>query len=116
MKPRVLFVVTSDPRSSARPAEAVRIAAGIGPWQKLDLAVYLRGAAVLALGECVEELVDADHFGRYLPILGEMERPVYVERGTPWLAGLRETPVRFAEMDDVELARLAADSGCVLRF
>ena len=41
MKPKLLLLVTSDPRTSARPAEAVRIAAGIGAWKKADVTLYL---------------------------------------------------------------------------
>ena len=48
MKPRLLLIVTTDPRISPRPAEAVRIAAGVGAWQKIDVTLYLRDAAVLA--------------------------------------------------------------------
>ena len=40
MKPRVLFIVTGDPRTSPRPAEAVRIAAGVVAWKRADIAVY----------------------------------------------------------------------------
>ncbi|HTH50204.1 MAG TPA: hypothetical protein VMB21_22005 [Candidatus Limnocylindria bacterium] len=116
MNPRVLLLVTGDPRTSARPAEAIRIAAGVGTWKKADVTLYLRGPAVLALGEWVDDLVDEDNFTRYLPIVGEFGRPIYVQRGAPELADLGETTLKFEEMDDARLSELAAQSTYVLRF
>ena len=116
MKRRVLFIVTSDPRVSARPAEAVRIAAGVGAWETIEAVLYLRGAAVLALGEFAEVLVDGDNFVRYLPLAAEAGRRICVQRVSPLLLELGETRVSFDPVDDDELARLAADSECVVRF
>ena len=36
MKPFVLFVVTSDPRNTPRPVEALRIAVGTAAWRRVD--------------------------------------------------------------------------------
>ena len=116
MKRRLLFIVTSDPRLSARPAEAVRIAAGVGAWETLEAVLYLRDAAVLALGESAEELVDGDNFVHYLPLAAEAGRRICVQRGSPLLTELGETRISFEPVDDDELARLAADSECVVRF
>lgn len=116
MNPRVLLLVTGDPRISARPAEAIRIAAGVGTWKKADVTLYLRGPAVLALGEWVDDLVDEDNFTRYLPIVGEFGRPIYVQRGATDLSDLGETTLKFEEIDDARLAELAAQSSYVLRF
>src|SRR5438093_7329231 len=115
MKPRVLFTVTSDPRTSPRPAEAVRIAAGVGAWQKVEVTLYLRDPAVLALGESAEELVDGENFTRYLPLVTEGRRPVYVQRDAPSLAELGETAIRCERIGDAQLAQLAARSHYVLR-
>jgi hypothetical protein len=116
VKRRVLFIVTSDPRVSARPAEAVRIAAGVGAWKSLEAVLYLRGPAVLMLGESAEELMDGDNFVRYLPLAAEAGRRLCVQRGSPVLADAREAGVSFETLDDDELARLTADSQCVVRF
>jgi hypothetical protein len=116
VKRRVLFIVTSDPRVSARPAEAVRIAAGVGAWEMLEAVLYLRGPAVLALGESAEDLVDGDNFVRYVPLAAEAGRHICVQRNSPLLAKLGETQVSFHPVDDDELARLTADSDCVVRF
>lgn len=116
MKPHALFIVTGDPRSSAKPAEAIRIAAGVGTWKKADVTVYLRGPAVLALSEFVDEFIDEDNFSRYFPIVGEFGRPIYVQRGAAQLGEIGVAPLKFEEIDDAQLAQLAAQSAYVLRF
>jgi len=116
MKPSALFIITGDPRTSAKPAEAIRIAAGVGTWKKADIRVYLRGPAVLALSEYVDEFIDEDNYARYFPIVGEFGRPIYVQRGAEWLREIGEAPLDFEEIDDAQLAQLAADCHYVLRF
>ena len=116
MKPSALFIVTGDPRTSATPAEAIRIAAGVGTWKKADISVYLRGPAVLALSEYVDEFIDEDNFSRYFPIVGEFGRPIYVQRGAELLREIGDSPMKFEEIDDTRLAQLAAGSNYVLRF
>ncbi len=116
MNRKALVIVNSDPRTSPRTAEAIRIAAGVGTWKKVDVTLVLCEAAVLALSEFPDELIDDDNFTRYLPIVGEFGRPVYVETGAPLLEDLGETPVPYERITVAQLARLAADHDCVLRF
>lgn len=116
MNPSLLCIIASDPRSSARPAEAIRIAAGVGAWQKVDITVYLRDAAVLALSEFADEFVDEDNFTRYFPIVAESGRPIYAQRGAPLLNEIGESAMKFEEIDDDRLVALAAGSNYVLRF
>jgi hypothetical protein len=116
MKPSLLFLVTGDPRQSGRPAEAIRIAAGVGAWKKVDTILYFQGAAVLALSEFTDELCDEENFTRYLPIVREWGRPVYVQRDAPLLGELGEPTVPFEPIDEEQLARLAAGCSSVLRF
>jgi hypothetical protein len=66
---RALFVIASDPRTSHRPAEAVRIAAGVAAWKKVDVSLYLHGEAALILDETAGSFVDEEHIERYLPML-----------------------------------------------
>lgn len=116
MNPRVLFMVTTDPRRSGRPAEAVRIAAGVGVWQKVEIAIYLRDDAVRALGESSERLIDEDYYTRYWPILAAAGPPVYVQQNAPALRHLGPAAPPFAEISDAQLAELAARQDYVLRF
>lgn len=112
----VLFVVTADPRTSPRPAEAVRIAAGVGAWKKVAVTVYLWGAAVLALSEYPDELTDGDHFRRYLPLVTESGGLICAQRGAPLLGQIGQAPVAFREIDPGELASLAAQNDYLLRI
>jgi hypothetical protein len=116
MKTSALFVIDSDPRTSGRPAEAVRIAAGVAVWKSIDVAVYLRDAAVLILGENTDEFPDQDSYARYLPILGELGRPIYVAQGAAGLTRLGHSALPFQEISDTALAQLAAGCSQVLRF
>jgi len=70
-RPSVLFVVDSDPKSSHRPAEATRIAAGIAAWGRADVSVCFCGPAVAALTEWPEDLIDGDNFERFLPAIAK---------------------------------------------
>lgn len=116
MPQTALVIVNSDPRTSPRPAEAIRIAAGVGTWKRVQVTLVLCEAAVLALSEFPDELLDEDHFVRYLPILKEWGRPVYVETGAPFLEDLGETPVPYERITVSQLATMAAASDLVLRF
>ena len=116
MNPKVLFIVTGDPRTSHRPAEAIRVAAGVGTWKKADITVYLRGPAVLALSEWVDEFVDEDNYTRYFPIVAEWPRPIYVQKDAAELGDLGEPSLKFQEIDDARLAALAAESIYVVRL
>ena len=116
MKRQALFIIGSDPRLSARPAEAIRIAAGIGTWKKVAVRIYLEGAAVLALSEFPDDLVDDDNYTRYFPIVGEWGHAVLVQQGAPLLGEIGESALRHEEVSPETLARLAAESDFVLRF
>jgi hypothetical protein len=116
MKPNLLFVLTGDPRQSARPAEAIRIAAGVGAWKRAEITLYLRDTAVLVLSEFADDLVDEDNYTRYRPLLREWGRPVLVQRGAPLLADIGEAALPFEEIDDTALAALVARNNCVLHF
>ncbi len=116
MTPRVLFIISSDPRTSGKPAEAIRIAAGVCAWKKTEVSVYLRGPAVLALAEDTADLVNEDNYTRYLPMLIENKRPIFAEQDSPSLGGLGESPVTFERLNDAQLAKLAASQTYVLRF
>ena len=116
MNASILFVITSDPRITRRTAEAIRIAAGIDAGRRSVVSIYLRGAAVLALSEFPDDLVDDENYTRYLPILAESGRPIYVERGSPHLAEIGEAVVKFQEVTDEALAALAAGNNYMTSF
>jgi hypothetical protein len=116
MKSRILIVITSDPRTSARPAEAVRIAAGVAVLEKVAVTVYLRGEAVRVVAESRDALMDEDNFTRYLPLLADKGRGIYTQEGAGngWSGG--EPIVATEEISDDALASLAARQNAVLHF
>ena len=114
MKPLVLFVIDADPRANGRAVEAVRIAVGIAAWKRVDVAVYLAGAAVLVASENVDDLVEADNLVRYAPLLRDLGRPIYIDGA--FKPGLTETTVPIETIDRTGLAALAARSTYLLRF
>jgi sulfur relay (sulfurtransferase) DsrF/TusC family protein len=116
MTPRVLIIITSDPRQSGKPAEAIRIAAGVSAWKKAEISVYLRDAAVLALSEDCSDLVNEENYTRYLPMLAENGCSVYVQKANERLKELGESPMKFGELTDGELAKIAAGETYVMRF
>ena len=68
-KSRILIVIDSDPRTSSRVGEAVRMAGGVSVWKQVELHVVLRGAAALALGEGATELPDGKIFGQFIGMI-----------------------------------------------
>jgi hypothetical protein len=116
MSPGVLFIITDDPRTSTRPAEAVRIAAGVGAWRKVSVTVYLHGAAVLTLSEFPDDLADGDNLSRYLPLVSESGGMICAQRGAAQLHGIEHAPISFRETDDDELATLVTKNDYVVRF
>jgi hypothetical protein len=116
MKASALFVIDADPRASGRPAEAVRIAAGVGVWKRIEVSVYLRGSAVLILGEETDDLLDSDNYERYLPLLAGLGRPILVQQGAVHLGRLGESAWPFQEISDAALAQIAAEQSQVIRF
>jgi hypothetical protein len=115
MTPRALFLVTSDPRASGRPAEAVRIAAGVAAWKKVEVTLYLHSAAVLALGEFADDLIDGDNFRQYLPVLADSGAKFFMQ-DSEVLAQSEKTVPDVQAIKEAELADLAAKSQYVLRF
>lgn len=116
MKLDLLIIVTADPRTSARPAEAIRIAAGLGAGRNLKIGVYLHGAAALALGSANEDLVDSENFERYLPLLAEVPWPIMVQGGSPFVPADSSLAGKTEAIDERRLAEMVGSSTSVLRF
>jgi len=103
---RTLVTIGSDPRTSPRPAEAIRIAAGAGSWKKTEISLLLRGPAGHALSEFADELVDEDNFNRYLPIIAEWGRPIYVGEDFEDMDVLRDSPWKYEVVSAAKIAQL----------
>jgi len=120
MKPklkRVMIVVMADPRKSGRAAEAVRIAAGVGGWEKVAVTLCLAGEARRVLGETVDDLVNGEVFESYLPLLVDGEARLYVLDSGRKLKVKRDG--RYEQISEVGvkvLAEMCRETEMVLRF
>ena len=114
--PKTLVIVETDPRSSARPAEAIRIAAGIGAWKKTDVTLLLRGLAAYSLQEYADELVDEDNFTRYLPLVAESPRPIYLEDSFKDWKALEGSPWKYEIIPVAKTAELVCANDYLIRL
>jgi len=114
--PTTLVIVETDPRTSARPAEGIRIAAGIGAWRKTEVTLLLRGPAGYSLQEYADELVDEDNFVRYLPLVVEAPRPIYVEDSFTDLAALAGSAFRYEVIASERTEELIASHDYLIRL
>jgi hypothetical protein len=113
---KLLFIVTSDPRRSPLPAEAVRICAGVAVWGRVRVALWLEGPALLSLEESSDDLLDATLFGQHLPAFCQAGGRVVAPRGDPYLAEIIHPRVRPELVDREDLARWVANHDSVARF
>ena len=114
--PRTLVLIETDPRTSARPAEGIRIAAGIGAWKKTDVTLLLRGPAGYSLQEYADELVDEDNFTHYLPMLADRPEPIYIEDSFADLPALDGSPWKYEVISRERAARLVQASDYLIRL
>ena len=105
----VLLLVTSDPRKSPRPAEALRVAAGLNAWRNVKPLLYFGGAAAAALAP--GDFVDEEIYRQHLDGLAAIPGTVYVEAESQ-SASLSNVQA----LTRLELANLATKSDCVLYF
>lgn len=75
----LIIVVASDPRSSHRPAEAIRLAAGIAVWRKVDVTLFFTGPGVAAVSSDPDDFIDPESYTTHLPMLLEHGRPLLVD-------------------------------------
>jgi hypothetical protein len=114
--PKTLVIIETDPRMSARPAEGIRIAAGIGAWKKTEVTLLLRGSAGYALLEYADDLVDEDNFVRYLPIVAEAPRPIYLEDCFADLSALEGSVFRYEVVSRDQTAELIRTHDYLIRL
>ena len=108
----VLIIVTADPRVNGRAAEAVRIAAGVGGWEKVSVKLCLCGEARRVLVESPDDLVKGEIFEQYLPMLREGESRLRALVGGADLV----LPEDVLQISVSELAAWGRETESVLRF
>jgi hypothetical protein len=81
MSKRIAVVISEDPRITARPVEALRIALGLCAGDH-ETTIVLLGSASTLLIEDSEEIIDVDVLEKYLPSFSHLAVPFIVEVGT----------------------------------
>jgi sulfur relay (sulfurtransferase) DsrF/TusC family protein len=109
MPPSILFLIKSNPQKSHRPAEAIRIAVGLGTG-KNPLTLILAEKAPLLLNYESQELEDSETIERYLPILKEWMIPFYVEQEALQALSLDDHPFKVEAISTERIAQLISQA------
>ena len=112
MSKRIVVVISEDPRVTARPVEALRIALGLCAGDH-ETTVVLLGDASFLLREDSEEIIDVDVLEKYLPSFKHLAIPFIVEVGTAkdeWSEGFSVTAL---PRDDIRQFVRSADRSLV---
>jgi len=113
--PKIVFLIRSNPCESHRPAEAIRIAAGLGVG-KNPIKILLSGEAPRVLSSEEEDLIDIEIIEKFLPFVEEMGIPFYVDEDSPGQAALKKSPYHFLTISAEESSELLAGGHYVLVF
>jgi sulfur relay (sulfurtransferase) DsrF/TusC family protein len=70
----IVLIIREDPRTSARPVEALRIALGLAAGEN-PITVILMGQAVQLLAEETDDIVDIEILEKYLPSFEHLQIP-----------------------------------------
>ena len=112
---KIIFLIRSDPSESHRPAEAIRIAAGLGTGNN-SIKIILSGEAVRVLSPDEEDLEDMDIIEKFLPIIKDWEIPLYVDRDSSAGIDLKKSPYAFRTVDNEAVAEILAGGHSVFVF
>ena len=105
----IVLIIRQDPRTSALPVEALRIALGLAAGENPST-VVLMGSAVLLLAEDTEEIVDLDILEKYLPSFEHLQIPfLLVQDPGPQPALLDGFAVTDGTLESARQAMTAAD-------
>ena len=111
----LLIKISSDPRKTVRPAEAVRIGAGVGAWNKVKVHLLLEGPAVLCLDEFADELKQGELFTQYLPGILNHGGRIIVDEKAAELKSIKPV-VQFEKVTSSEILRFAQSVDHVMEF
>ena len=106
----LLIRIASDPRKSVRAAEAVRIGAGVGAWNKVKVHLLLEGPAVFCLDEYADELKQGELFTQYLPSIASHGGRILVNEGNRMLQAIKPAvPFELASESQIAEFKRTAD-------
>lgn len=116
MKRQLLLIISSNPRTSARPSEALRIAAGVIPWGEVRVQICFCNEGVMALDEVSGDWPGGEIFEQYLPALVQHGLPPWVEETSTSLKEIKNPIVNFERVSTHALAEFASSCDCTLNF
>lgn len=112
MSKQIAVVISEDPRTTARPVEALRIALGLYAGDH-KLTVVLLGQAPLLLKEDTEEVIDVDILETYLPSFKHLSIPFIVEQGTGVDVGTMDFSVTTLPADEIRRFVRSVDTSLI---
>jgi len=115
-KARMLIIIDSDPRTSPRPAEAMRVAGGMGVWEQVQVNVVLRHAASWVCAPDTSELKGAQMFKQFIGMVRESGGEVFVQADVETMQVLHGDMLMKRNLKDKKLVELAAGADLLLRF
>jgi sulfur relay (sulfurtransferase) DsrF/TusC family protein len=112
MSKRIAVVISEDPRTTARPVEALRIALGLCAGDH-ETTVVLLGPASTLLMEDSEEIIDVDVLEKYLPSFKHLAVPFIVEAGTAMDVWSDDFSVTTRTVDEIKQFVRSADRSLI---
>ena len=112
MSKRIAVVISEDPRITARPVEALRIALGLCAGDH-ETTVVLLGPASTLLVEDAEEILDADILEKYLPSIKQLTVPFIVETGASMNTWSDDFSVTIRTADEIRQFVRSADRSLI---
>ena len=112
---KIIFLIRSNPCESHRPAEAIRIAAGLGTGNN-SIKIILSGESVRVLSPDEEDLEDMDIIEKFLPIIEDWEIPLYVDKDSLSGIDLKKSPYAFRTVDSEGVSEILAGGNSVFVF
>ncbi len=107
----ILFIIAADPRRTHRAGEALRIALALGLGSEhQDVRVLLLDDAPRLLQPDAEDLQDAEHLGRYLPLFRDWHTPFYLQTGAAKRFDLGDSGYRTEEIPPAEVHRMMIEA------
>src|SRR3989337_1448787 len=100
---KIIFLIRSNPSESHRPAEAIRIAAGLGTGNN-SIKVIFAGESVRVLSPDEEDLEDIYIIEKFLPIIKDWDIPLYVDMRSMEGIDLKRSPYAYRTVDNEEVS------------
>jgi len=110
-----MIIIESDPMQNGRPVEALRVAAGLCVWQKMDIVLCLNGKGLLLMDWEEWQFEGFEHCLEYFKILADHSVAIYtIQKEHDSLLFSMKPPVKSIPL--TEWSQLSVQAGCVLRF